>query len=247
MLVEPSPNPMPGLGPSLLREFLAEPHAGTQPGGCLADGEIMVEPVGFRVLGGRPEGVLAGPAERPISAGKHGEFASCLRRGEGPPAAVAEGDPGGAAVKFPGAQSEREMAVSREGPAGLAPDDRPGLAPGPGEPAGWLFLVSPSGGDGGAGLALNQSPAAARGAESYAAVLSERWVRRLALGGDARRAAARLEIGAGRVAGAELLVVTEPGHVSVTLNLPEPVDGALSSRLQRRLEARGYTADVTVR
>ncbi|HKY37373.1 MAG TPA: hypothetical protein VJN18_15630 [Polyangiaceae bacterium] len=72
-------------------------------------------------------------------------------------------------------------------------------------------------------------------------------MRRLAVGGDPRRAAARLEIGAGRYAGAELIVVAELDRVSVELRLPEgAVDTGLAERLRERLEARGYGAEVRV-
>lgn len=76
----------------------------------------------------------------------------------------------------------------------------------------------------------------------------EGWVRRVALGGDPRRAVARLDIGHGHYAGAELVVATEGGQVSVELTLPEgAVTADLSERLRARLLARGYTAEVAVR
>ncbi|RYZ08880.1 MAG: hypothetical protein EOO73_06180 [Myxococcales bacterium] len=78
--------------------------------------------------------------------------------------------------------------------------------------------------------------------------LVERWVRRVALGGDQRRGVVRLDIGEGRHAGAELLISAEGGHVSVELTLPQaPTDSALSERLRARLQHRGLSADVTVR
>ena len=78
--------------------------------------------------------------------------------------------------------------------------------------------------------------------------LVERWVRRVALGGDQRRGAVRLDIGQGRFSGAELLVVAEAGQVSVELQLPSTVaQGDLSERLRARLERRGYAAEVSVR
>jgi hypothetical protein len=87
-----------------------------------------------------------------------------------------------------------------------------------------------------------------RAGEAQVAVLVERWVRRLSLGGDPRRAAARLEIGAGRYAGAELVVVAEAGRISVELSLPSGgTEPDLADRLRRRLEGRGYGAEVTVR
>jgi hypothetical protein len=78
--------------------------------------------------------------------------------------------------------------------------------------------------------------------------LVERWVRRVAVGGDPRRGVARLDIGQGRFSGAELLVVAEAGRVSVELTLPSAAgDAGLSERLRARLERRGYAADVVVR
>jgi hypothetical protein len=77
--------------------------------------------------------------------------------------------------------------------------------------------------------------------------LVERWVRRVALGGDQRRGVAKLDIGQGRFSGAELLVVAEAGRVSVELSLPGGVEAGLAERLRSRLEGRGYVADVVVR
>jgi hypothetical protein len=91
---------------------------------------------------------------------------------------------------------------------------------------------------------LASSPAAA----VQVAELVERWVRRVSLGGDPRRGVARLEIGEGRYAGAELLVSAEGGRVSVQLTLAEaPRDAGLSQRLTTRLAQRGLSAEVTVR
>ena len=74
------------------------------------------------------------------------------------------------------------------------------------------------------------------------------WVRRVALGGDQRRAVARLDIGHGQYTGAELLITAEGSRVSVELTLPDGVAGAgLSERLGSRLTARGYAAEVEVR
>jgi hypothetical protein len=76
----------------------------------------------------------------------------------------------------------------------------------------------------------------------------ERWVRRLALGGDQRRGLARLDIGQGRFSGAELLIVAEAGSVSVEVTLPASVAGAdLAERLRARLGRRGYRTEVEVR
>jgi hypothetical protein len=76
----------------------------------------------------------------------------------------------------------------------------------------------------------------------------EGWVRRLAVGGDQRRAVARLDIGHGVYAGAELVIAAEGGAVEVELTLPEGAAASgLSERLTSRLSARGYAPHVTVR
>jgi hypothetical protein len=115
----------------------------------------------------------------------------------------------------------------------------------PGDPAGWLLLLSPPGGEGSLPAAAAAAPG--RALEPEVVALVDRWVRRLAVGGDSRRAAVRLEIGAGRYAGAELVVVAESERLSVELRLPEGAgDSGLAERLRERLEARGYGADVSV-
>jgi hypothetical protein len=112
------------------------------------------------------------------------------------------------------------------------------------------LLINPAGGlDAGAPLAaVVAPPATAHPGVAEVAELVERWVRRVALGGDQRRGAVRLDIGQGRFSGAELLVVAEAGHVSVELQLPASMaQGDLSERLRARLERRGYAANVLVR
>jgi hypothetical protein len=65
-------------------------------------------------------------------------------------------------------------------------------------------------------------------------------VRRVAWSGDARRGAVRLELGAGPLEGATLLVRAEGSRVEVTLRAPPGVDAdAWTDHLTRRLEARG--------
>lgn len=118
---------------------------------------------------------------------------------------------------------------------------------GGGELAEWFSLVNPTGwGDvptTGASAAAPPAPSAANLTE-----LVERWVRRAALGGDQRRGAVRLDIGHGRFAGSELLIVAEAGSVSVELRLPpDQAEGGLADRLQTRLARRGFSADVSVR
>jgi hypothetical protein len=130
-------------------------------------------------------------------------------------------------------------------------DSRPSLAPGEqsvlGEPrtldvSELLSLFNPS-----PELLPTAPPGQQHPGVAEVAVLVERWVRRVALGGDARRGVAKLDIGAGRFAGAELIVVAEAGHVAVELNLPHAMDPGLAERLRSRLERRGYATDVVVR
>jgi hypothetical protein len=147
--------------------------------------------------------------------------------------------------KFEETQRQREIAVGGDEFCGLAPAAETGVAADPGDPAAWLFLLSPPGGE--VATAASAAPAPGRAFEPEVLALVERWVRRVAVGGDSRRAAVRLEIGAGRYAGAELVVVAEPERVSVELRLPEAAaDSGLAERLRERLEARGYGADVRV-
>jgi len=118
---------------------------------------------------------------------------------------------------------------------------------GGGELAEWFSLFNPAG-----GLEAPRCPEPAIAGPAPPGVVElsdviERWVRRVSLGGDQRRGVARLEIGHGRFAGAELLVVAEAGRVSVELNLSGSAEAGLSERLRSRLEQRGYTADVVVR
>ena len=139
------------------------------------------------------------------------------------------------------------MSLSGESSPCLAPDEQPGLGRGGGELAEWFSLFNPGGGFEGP---RPPEPAGSAPLQPGVAELSdlvERWVRRVALGGDQRRGVARLDIGHGRFAGAELLVVAEAGRVSVELNLPGTAEAGLSERLRSRLERRGYAADVVVR
>ena len=69
-------------------------------------------------------------------------------------------------------------------------------------------------------------------------------VRRVAWSGDGRRGTVRLELGAGELAGATLLVQVDEGRVRVRLTAPPGVDvGAWRGRITDRLEARGLTVD----
>jgi hypothetical protein len=148
-------------------------------------------------------------------------------------------DDGGQAVAqmFPRPEAE-------EAPwAALAPGEQSVLGgPGSVEVGQLLALFGPS---------PEPVPATAQGQQhpgvADVSVLVERWVRRVALGGDQRRGVAKLDIGAGRFAGAELIVVAEAAKVEVELSLPAGVDNALAERLRSRLKRRGFDAEVVVR
>jgi len=138
------------------------------------------------------------------------------------------------------------MSPDQEPSRSLAPEDQPSLGGGGADLAEWFALINPAGGVEAAPVVA--PPTSTHPGVAEVAQLVERWVRRVALGGDQRRGAVRLDIGQGRFSGAELLVVAEAGHVSVELQLPASVaEGDLSQRLQARLERRGYAADVLVR
>jgi hypothetical protein len=141
------------------------------------------------------------------------------------------------------------MTATGELLGGLAPEAESGLRTGSGEAAAWLMLVSPPGGEAASSVATTSlvTTAPSRNLEPELTLAAERWLRRLSWGGDARRGTARLELGAGALSGAELVVTAEGGHISLDLRLPTDADGGLADRIRRRLEARGYSADVTVR
>ncbi len=70
-------------------------------------------------------------------------------------------------------------------------------------------------------------------------------VRRVAWCGDGRRGTIRLELGAGELAGATLLVHADGGRVRVHLDLPAGVDAARwEERIRERLEKRRIPADA---
>ncbi len=239
---------MPGVGPSLLMySFLAEPWPGTQPAYPLAELAHMVEPVPSGVAARGPVGAAAVPAAKLRTVGNCELFQQKLRSCQ-PSLGAAhsahleaprpdEGRAAGALEMFPRPSTEDELWAS------LAPVEQSVL----GDPRLLEF---------GGLLALFQTnpevlPATPPGREHPAAPdvspLLERWVRRVALGGDARRGIAKLDIGAGRFAGAELIVVAEAGQVAVQLNVAQAADPSLAERLRSRLERRGYSADVVVR
>ncbi len=72
-------------------------------------------------------------------------------------------------------------------------------------------------------------------------------VRRVAWSGDGRKGTVRLELGAGGMAGAEVVVESDEGRVRVQLRAPAGVDGeAWRRRVEGRLTARGLRVDGVV-
>jgi hypothetical protein len=80
-------------------------------------------------------------------------------------------------------------------------------------------------------------------------VLLNHLVKRAAWGGDGRRGAARLTLGAGRLDGATVTVVSEPDGLVVEVELPPGGDADnLRERIADRLDRRGLLVrDITVR
>jgi hypothetical protein len=69
-------------------------------------------------------------------------------------------------------------------------------------------------------------------------------VRRIAWVGDARRGSVRMELGAGELAGARILVHAEDGVVRVEMQVPPGADAAAwRARIEGRLRARGIRAE----
>jgi hypothetical protein len=70
-------------------------------------------------------------------------------------------------------------------------------------------------------------------------------VRKIAWSGDGRRGAVRIELGAGALAGATLLVLANRGRVHVTLSARAPMElEPWRERIVARLAARGLEVDV---
>ena len=207
----------------------------------------MVQPVSTAPANGRPECSSGRPALKPITTRNSDAFSARLRHsGERAPGSAAA-EPKAVTRSADGAHPEREMSPEPELPRSLAPEEQPSFGQAGVELAEWFSLINPSG-----------AVDAPRPVESAVlpspvgvvevAELVERWVRRVALGGDQRRGAVRLDFGHGRLSGAELVVVADAGRVSVELCLPPAmVAPELSERLRARLERRGFIADVVVR
>ncbi|HKQ68714.1 MAG TPA: hypothetical protein VJT73_05210 [Polyangiaceae bacterium] len=110
----------------------------------------------------------------------------------------------------------------------LDPMTRTLLAPGLG-PQGVARTAAPT--------ATEQASLASRASLDH--VLT-RLVRRMAWAGDSHNGTARLELGAGELEGATLVIHAEGGALRVSLDVPPGVDGAAwKERLSRRLGARG--------
>jgi hypothetical protein len=98
-------------------------------------------------------------------------------------------------------------------------------------------------------MAGTNAPAANAALLPELEMMLTRLVKRAAWGGDGRKGTARLELGAGPLEGATLLVQAEDGELSIDLELPP---GAATEewreRLLGRLSARGLVVrEITVR
>jgi hypothetical protein len=218
---------------------------GTQPGRPLAEVRFMVQPLPPTSAANRPESAQRQAPARATNTGKYEEFRHHLRKAAHPQTALAEAESARPETTAMGRHFDREMSLEEDPKAPLAPEDQSGWARASFDPAELLAgITSAGGGD----AAAQAGGAAAPPRQPELSELVEGWVRRVSLGGDPRRAVARLDIGHGQYAGAELIIAAESGQVSVELTLPEgaSADG-LSQRLSARLQARGYAADVAVR
>jgi hypothetical protein len=89
-------------------------------------------------------------------------------------------------------------------------------------------------------LAPLHAPAESSGDASLLAPVVSQLVRRFSWGGDGRRGVARIELCAGSLAGATLLVTAEGGEVRVEVDLPPGGTAEVwANRLATALEARG--------
>lgn len=87
-------------------------------------------------------------------------------------------------------------------------------------------------------------PAAPRARASLEEILPA-IVRRIAWSGDARRGAVRIELGAGALAGATLLIESEDGRVRVRLDAPPGTDAeAWRARIAERLAAKRIAVEA---
>jgi hypothetical protein len=89
-----------------------------------------------------------------------------------------------------------------------------------------------------------QLAASARAASSLEDLLPA-LVRRIAWSGDGQRGSVRLELGAGELAGAILVVHADAGRVSIQMDVPPGTDAVRwENRFRERLAARGLPTDA---
>jgi hypothetical protein len=75
--------------------------------------------------------------------------------------------------------------------------------------------------------------------------IAVQWVRRLSAGGDGSQASVRLEFGRGALDGASVIISTDHGQLSVTVEAANGFDtDALAERLRRRLSAKGLAVET---
>ena len=204
----------------------------------------MVQPLPPVISANRPKMALLGPAIRSTNSGKYGEFRHHLHQGKALLADPLQREQMGRMGGPQSPREDREIPVEEERGRTLAPEEQWGVGRVNLDPAEWLAAITSAGG-------MVEGRGSEAGPIAHAPELSELvegWVRRVALGGDQRRAVARLDIGHGKYAGAELVITAQGDRVSVELTLPEGAAVAgLSERLSSRLTARGYAAEVEVR
>ena len=207
----------------------------------------MVQPLPAIASVARPVSQPLNPPRRLVTDCNHAGFSSYLHRLTGRLGTPKETLPLSESCASPPRTVGKELSLQPDPSGSLAPDEQPSLGGQGADPLELLALINPMGGVEAAVPVAPATPTSHPGVAEVAELV-ERWVRRVALGGDQRRAAVRLDIGQGRFSGAELLVVAEAGRVSVELQLPSSVSGGdLSERLRARLERLGYAADVSVR
>jgi len=74
--------------------------------------------------------------------------------------------------------------------------------------------------------------------------LAERWLRRIAWGGDARRKTVRLEVGEGPLAGTVLQLSSTDGALHLEVKLASGTQTDWAAHLERELGQRGLSVSV---
>jgi hypothetical protein len=207
-------------------------------------------PIGNPPPVGGPIGAHPRLAARVCDGSTGLSFGAIARRaaGQGVPIVDAGGErttPGG---RSPGL--ERAADATSIGPGESRPEDRGGGAGRTGaitdlvDPLA-LALASPHAGRGEIVSVSEGGPAASADAVALATRVSleqmlSRLVRRIAWSGDAHTGSARIELGSGVLDGATLVIHSDHGALSVSLDLPPGVDRAeWRERIASRLNARG--------